>query len=246
MKIFYTSLLLLFTIMTTKAQTPMQISGPDCNGVNHDLFAELDAGKAVVVFFFMDACGSCPPVAAKVQTMCNSILSNYPGMITGYALPYINSTTCTATANWVVNNSLPLYSPYDSGAVQVANYGGFGMPTVVLLGGKAPDRRVMFSTLSFVDSDTTIMHDSIMALLGPVATNDFNSEIPGITFYPNPTQEQLNIELELKSISSLKIDLLDMQGRTIQNVMDQYASGSIKKSLATHSVPSGMYLIRTS
>ncbi|MBK7039201.1 MAG: hypothetical protein IPH46_01640 [Bacteroidetes bacterium] len=42
---------ILFLANITKAQTAQQINGLDCNGVAHDLFADLDAGKAVVVFF---------------------------------------------------------------------------------------------------------------------------------------------------------------------------------------------------
>jgi hypothetical protein len=47
------SLLLIFALMfvltISKAQPVMQISGNDCNGISHDLFADLDAGKAVIL-----------------------------------------------------------------------------------------------------------------------------------------------------------------------------------------------------
>ncbi|MBL7766583.1 MAG: T9SS type A sorting domain-containing protein [Chitinophagaceae bacterium] len=239
------SIALMFVATISKAQTPMQINGLDCNGVSHDMFSELDAGKAVVVFFFMDNCGSCPPVAQKVQTMVNNILVSYPNMVTAYAMPYNNTTTCTATADWVTNNNLMLYAPYDSGAVQVANYGGFGMPSVVLLGGKSPDRRVMFSTLSFSNSDTTIMHDSILALFAPVGVNDVAQNIHSADIYPNPSTGMVNISVELKALSDLQIDVTDMTGNLIANISkDRDQQGIVNKQFNTEGLASGVYCIR--
>src|SRR5262249_20080836 len=145
-KIFLLLLVLIAGIKISIAQTPLQISGNDCNGNPHDLFAQLDAGKAAVLFFFMYNCGACPPPAAAVQATMNNINNSYPGMVTGYALPYTNSTTCTEVLDWC-----SLYGhqfvPYDSGSYQVAYYGGFGMPTVVVVGGSGANKRVLFSTL---------------------------------------------------------------------------------------------------
>lgn len=155
--------LVLGSLMLNAQTNAMQFSGLDCNGNNVDVFADLNAGKAVVLFFFMPNCGACPPPATKVQAMANNVMNTYPGMVKGYAFPYNNSSTCSTAQAWVTNNSLNFYAPVDSGAAQVAYYGGFGMPTVVLLGGL--DHRVMFVTQSFLTSDTTIMRDSILNLL---------------------------------------------------------------------------------
>lgn len=239
------SIALMFITTIPKAQTPMQINGNDCNGTSHDLFADLNAGKASVVFFFMPNCGSCPPVAQKIQTMVNNILVSHPNMVTAYAMPYNNSTTCTATSSWVTTNNLPLYSPYDSGAVQVANYGGFGMPTVVLLGGKAPNSRVLFSTLSFTTSDTTIMRDSILALFAPAGLNEIPSNINSIDVYPNPTSSFVNISIDLKEQTNLQIDVLDITGKLVATISnDKNQHGNITKKFNTDSLVSGLYSIR--
>ena len=240
----YLLILFVFVAIHARAQTPMQISGPDCNGISHDMFSELDAGKAVVVFFFMDACSSCPPVASAVQTMCNNVLASHPGLVTGYVMPYNNSTTCAATLNWVSSNSLPFYTPYDSGVVQVANYGGFGMPTVVLLGGKNSNRHVMFATLSFVASDTLTMRDSILNLLTPAAIHETADQQNGIRIYPNPVSDVLNVEMELSQAALLKIDLVDMFGRLVLSQAEQTSSGLIKKQWNTTALAAGRYMLR--
>lgn len=242
---YFFSLALMFVIMISKAQTPLQINGLDCNGNSHDMFSELDAGKAVVVFFFMNNCSSCPPVAKKVQAMVNNVLVDYPDMVKGYVMPFNNTTTCTATANWVVNNSLSFYAPYDSGSVQVAHYGGFGMPTVVLLGGKTSNQRVLFSTLSFATSDTTIMRDSILALLATTAIQDIPAAVNSVNVFPNPSVDNVNIALDLNEQSSIAIDIIDITGKKVSHIFDDTkATGLIQQPFNTTQLSNGLYMVQ--
>ncbi len=242
-KLIYTFFALLFTINISKAQTAMQLNGPDCNGVSHDLFADLDAGKAVILHFFMPSCGSCPPPAQKIQKMANNILATHPGMITAYAMPFNNSTTCAYTSSWVSSNSLSLYMPYDSGATQVANYGGFGMPTVVLLGGA--DHRVLFSTMSFSTSDTTIMRDSILALLaGTTGIIDLPSAVSAFQVFPNPASENVSINLSLKEETNVLVDVTDLNGKQVAIILNEKRNGVVKEQFNTIALPNGNYLIR--
>jgi hypothetical protein len=240
-------LALILTATISKAQTAMQLNGMDCNGVSHDLFADLDAGKAVILHFFMPSCGSCPPPAQKIQAMANNILSSYPGMITAYAMPFNNTTTCVQTASWVSSNSLSLYSPYDSGAVQVANYGGFGMPTVVLLGGT--DHRIMFSSLAFSTSDTTIMRDSILALFGAAPAGIHESHLPSsinsLSIYPNPASNHTMITMDLNEATNLAIDVIDITGRQVAIICNEKnKQGTLTKHFNTDALANGTYTIR--
>ena len=57
---------------SSNAQTVMQLDRMDCNGMKHDLFSDLDSGKAVVLFFWMPNCSSCPPPAKKILAMMNN------------------------------------------------------------------------------------------------------------------------------------------------------------------------------
>ena len=237
------AVVLMFLMNITKAQTAMQLSGMDCNGNMHDLYADLNAGKAVLIHFFMPNCSACPPGAQRIQLMANHILATHPGMITAYAMPFNNSTSCTYTSSWVSTNGLSLYAPFDSGAVQVAHYGGFGMPTVVLLGGA--DHRVMFSTQSFSTSDTTIMRDSILAMLSTATgINDLPSAVTSFNVFPNPANDLININLNLKESSSVLIDVADITGKQIAVILDEKQSGLIKKQFTTSQLQNGNYLVR--
>lgn len=234
---------LMFVNTISKAQdTAMQLSGTDCNGVSHDLFADLDAGKVVLLHFFMPNCTSCPPPAQKIQAMANHIMATHPGMIKGYAMPFQNSTTCEYTSSWVSSNGLSLYAPFDKGATQVAYYGGFGMPTVVLLGGK--DHKILFSTLSFSTGDTTIMRDKILEVLNTTGVNELPSFVSSFSVFPNPARDNVSVTIDLKESVKLSIDVTDLTGKQVAVIMDENQTGAVTKQFNTTSLPVGNYLVR--
>lgn len=191
--------------------TAMNFSGQDCNGNNVDLFSDLDAGKAVMLIFYMPNCGSCPPVASKMQTMANNINATHPGLVKAYSFPYQNSTTCTYSSNWVVNNNLPLFAPLDSGATQVAYYGGFGMPTVVLLGGDNHD--VLFTTQNFVTSDTTTMRDLILNTFTAGVAEQ--TALQNVSAYPNPASGIVTVNFEALQGAEINMQITDLSGKAV-------------------------------
>ncbi|MBP8822737.1 MAG: T9SS type A sorting domain-containing protein [Flavobacteriales bacterium] len=237
---------LISSMVLCQAQAPFQFAGEDCNGNAVDLNADLDAGKAVVLFYYMPNCGACPPPARQIQMMSYNINAVFPGMVKGYAYPYQNSTTCSYSADWVATNHVDvLFAPMDSGAYQVAYYGGFGMPTVVLVGGAAPNRRVMFSTLSFSSSDTTVMRDSILAMLNTAAGF---GELPGsvaqFSVYPNPASGLVSVQTELKHAAAVKIEVADLAGKQVAVIADGMHSGTLNKEIDTSTWPNGFYFVR--
>lgn len=232
-----------FTLSTTiSAQTTaMNFSGVDCNGNNVDLFQDLDAGKAVVLFYFMPNCGACPPVAQKVQTMANNINASHPGLVKGYAYPFNNSSTCATAQSWVSANNLPLYAPMDSGAVQVAYYGGFGMPTVVVLGGN--NRDVLFVTQNFTTSDTITIRDLILGLVAnteKINKNEINFEV-----FPNPSLDKFNLNLTIANKSEFYYEILDLSGKLISSSEKEVVlQGKFTKEINSASFQSGSYFLK--
>lgn len=238
-------LALMFVVTISKAQkTAMQFSGQDCNGNSADLFADLDAGKAVILFYYMPNCGSCPPPAKRIQEMANNINAMYPGKVKGYAFPFQNSTSCSYASSWVSSNSLStLYAPMDSGAEQLAHYGGFGMPTVVIVGGK--DHKVLFTTLSFTTSDTTEMRDKILALLGgSTGINDLPASLNAFNVYPNPATNRFSVDIDLKESANVLIDVTDITGKQVVVVMNERQSGLLSRQINTENLPDGVYFLR--
>lgn len=223
--------------------TAMNFNKMDCNGNPANLFADLDAGKAVILFYYMPSCGSCPPPAQKIQAMANNINATHPGKVKAYAFPFNNTTACSYSQTWVTSNAISLYAPMDSGANAVAYYGGFGMPTVVLVGGS--NHRVMFSTLSFSTGDTTTMRDSILALIAPTGISEIPDNINSIDIYPNPAATSVTVSVDLKEQSNLLIDIVDITGKQVAVIsQDKKVTGSIMKHFNTEPLANGVYMIR--
>jgi hypothetical protein len=221
--------------------TAMNFTGEDCNGNQVNLFSDLDAGKAVMLIFYMPNCGTCPPVAAAMQTMANNINATHPGLVKAYAFPYQNSTTCAYSASWTANNNLPLFIPMDSGAVQVAYYGGFGMPTVVLLGGDNQD--VLFTTQDFDAQDTTTMRDLILNTF--TANVDEQTAGGGLSAYPNPASDLLSISIQAQSGSEVWVEMTDLAGKQVLALeKEQLVGNVIEKQLDVSGIPAGTYIIR--
>ena len=205
MKTIYAVLLISLislSFSSTSFAQAMDFQANDCNGNPQHLFADLDAGQAVVLFYYMPSCGTCPPPAQKIQAMADKINQNCPGMVKGYAYSYQNSTTCAYTAGWVTSNNLPLYAPMDgNGAEQVAYYGGFGMPTVVLVGGT--NHAILWSTQNFVTADTATMRDLILTMNCVAGINDVTIIQNSLDVYPNPSNDVLTLNFSNKNTSDI-------------------------------------------
>lgn len=224
------------------AQNAMDFQGDDCNGNPVHLFQDLDEGKAVVLYYYMPNCGSCPPPAQKIQAMANKINTTYPGKVKAYAYPYQNVTTCSYSASWTSVNNLTLYAPMDSGEAQVAYYGGFGMPTVVLVGGT--DHRVLWSTQDFMTSDTTIMRDSILGML-TANVMEINSPVNSLEIYPNPTSDIVNLEFSINENAEIFFEIIDLTGRKVyEGKHENINKGLVNRKINLSDIPNGNYLIQ--
>lgn len=226
------------------AQTAYQFTGEDCNGSAVDLYADLDAGKAVVLFYYMPDCGACPPPADKIQEMAYNVMNDFPDMVKGYAFPFLDIYDCPSVQTWVDDSHVPFFAPMDSGEYQVAYYGGFGMPTVVLVGGL--DHRVLFSTLSFVTDDTTTMRDSILRLFGvETGVEPLLSQLADLSVSPNPSADFISINMHFNTPAEYTIELLDINGAVVTGISGYAdANGTKQETIDVRELPNGMYVAR--
>ena len=140
------------------------------------------------------------------------------------------------------NNLSSLYAPVDSGATQVAYYGGFGMPTVVVLGGA--DHQVLFTTQSFVTSDTTTIKEAILNMFQNAnGLNDIKVTGDKFMLFPNPANEFLNIATIEKGISSLHVDITDITGKNVMSFSNENFSSSSIDKINTTSLNNGNYFV---
>ena len=244
---FLLSAVLFLCFANSKAQTALDFTQYDCVGNLHHLFDDLDSGHAVLLHFYMPNCSSCAPPALVLQAMANNVNASYPGMVTGYAFPFNNSTTCSYSTTWVFSNHLGLYVPMDSGTAMVAHYGGFGMPTVVLLGGR--NHRVLYSSLNFVTTDTSAMRDTILSLLShpTLAVSSLSASISDLSVFPNPLSDQLSVQVSLRESADISLEIIDITGRQVYTLpVEKHNTGTVSKQINTSSLPDGCYLLKLS
>ncbi|MFM2376701.1 MAG: hypothetical protein RLZZ165_1798 [Bacteroidota bacterium] len=225
--------------------TAMDFQGTDCNNLPHHLFADLDAGNAVILEFFMNNCVPCIDAGHALEAMKTRLLAEFPGKVKGYAFGFNNSYSCTVINNWVNGNGFTSV-PMDSGAAQVSYYGGFGMPTVVLLGGGSNHSVLGTPYIGFSESDTATATAYLLGFLN-TATSVHGAHLAGfsVNLHPHPLNGQLTLEINALEEGTLSVELIDISGRQLGILFEgRVPAGMSEELLSMEPVPRGCYLLR--
>ena len=243
-RLFLFSVALATGVNASSQTTAMDFTLNDCNGNPQNLFTDLDGGQAVIIEFFMTSCGSCVVAGDALEAMKTDLLAEFPGMIKSYSFGYNNTYSCATVNNWVTTNG---YSsiPSDSGAAQVAYYGGFGMPTVVIVGGSS--HMILGSPfLGFSVSDTTIMADDIRDFFATAGIEPI-TESTKLSVYPNPANSDFRVDFTLEQESEVMIKIIDLTGKIILTLpVETLSAGQVSKSVNVADVAAGNYILQIS
>jgi len=231
-----------FSMSFANAQTNAQdFTMSACDATTHSLFADhLDNGEVVIMEFFM-TCGSCVAAAQKLSPLQTGLATQYPGMTNFWVLAYTNTYSCTTVTNWKNTNASNALA-FDSGAVQVAYYGGFAMPTVVVVAGTS--HQVLYnSNTDGAPGDTASIHAAINNYFATMGVE----ENAGVSFkaYPNPAVNVLNLDMNFTVGGLTEIDMVDMTGKVVKKIANEnYTAGQHSLQLETSDVVNGIYFIR--
>lgn len=233
-----------FTSSAKAQTTAMDFNIVDCNGNPHHLYSDLDAGKAVIIEYFMNSCSPCVTAGQNLEAMKTDLLAEYPGMIKSYAFAFNNTYSCTTVKSWVTNYGFTSV-PSDSGAAQVAYYGGMGMPTIVILGGGTNHSILGSPYVGFSVSDTTAMAADIRSFLDNTAIKENSNAASDLNIYPNPASEEVNVTFTLSENSDVVMEILDITGRAVAVAMNEEGQkGTITRTISTAALSNGTYMIR--
>lgn len=237
------TLALMFVCTISKAQTTaMDFNRMDCNGNMQHLFAQLDSGHVAVLEFFMDNCSPCVVAGNKIKPMYNGLAAQHTGQMHAYSIGYTNSYSCATVGNWVTSNGFTTI-PMDSGGTQVAYYGGFGMPTVVVVAGVNHD--ILFSTVGFSTNDTASMGTAIRNFFATTGIVDLPQNVSSFKAFPNPTSSSLNVEIMLIESAKVSYELTNMAGQVVKRVSaEKIAAGAFTQSISTDDLAEGIYVLR--
>lgn len=237
---------LLFGTAFSNAQTTaMDFTMNDCNGQMHNLYSELDGGNVVIMEFFMLSCSGCIDAANDMEPMHQSLVSQYgSSKVRFYQTAFNNSYTCSSINNWVNSNGF-LSVPFDSGAAQVAYYGGMGMPTIAVAAGNT--HKLLFLSVGFSPSDTTTMGAAIRNFLDSTlaGVEDINATV-SVSVLPNPASENFAVSLNIKEAGMLKLELTNIMGQRMTELTEEKVQTGTWNRNFTALLPNGVYFIKGS
>jgi Secretion system C-terminal sorting domain len=245
MKKLYTFLIFVgMSLVASSQMTAMDFNRNDCNGNAHHLFADLDAGNVVILEYIMLNCNPCIAAGHTLEAMKTDLLAQFPGKVKSYSFGFTNAYSCSSIASWVSSNGFTSV-PMDSGNVAVSYYGGFGMPTVVILGGGSNHFVLGDADLDFMSSDTATMAGNIRNFLSQATAVAPAMNLIDAQLYPQPANQQVLLEMNLREAGILQITLLDFTGREIKLLYSGMTKmGTFHNTIETQALSNGVYLLR--
>lgn len=228
-KLIFTSMIaLMFVATISKAQTATDFTAIDCNSMSHNLYTELNAGKVVVISWVMP-CSACVGGATAASTAVQSFATSHPGMVVQYLVDDAGNTTCSSLSSWATTNGLDLTKMTTFGnspvTIDEANFGGSGMPHVVVIG---PNKMIYYNQFNGASNNATAITAAINSALTPAGIDDKSLE--SFAVYPNPTSNALTIK------SNYEIDqvvIKDIDGKTVSSITNPSIKEVMVNNLAT-------------
>lgn len=208
MKYALLSLLCAASIGVQAQTTAVDFTANDCDGTNHQLFTELEAGDVVILELVMMGCQPCVTAA---QSLTANVLPNVsePSRVKLYSIGFSNSVTCPQMLNWKTTNGFT-HTVFAGMSNLTTYYGGMGMPTIAIVGGAS--HTVYYSELGHSNADNPAILAAIEAALSGVGIEE--TATTKVTIHPNPVEEVLNFDRAAWS----QARVLDVQGREVMNV----------------------------
>lgn len=237
---FLLLILLLSFSQVGKSQTVAQDwTKDDCTGVTHNLFSELDSGNVIMLEFVMQ-CGTCIAAAADLNTIYNDYQISHPGKFKYYMIDYSTGFSCDTMMAWAHGINCTFFL---DGGHEVAYYGGFGMPTIVILGGV--NHSVFYNALGFNPTfDIQYIRDAIDLAFATSAIPE-KEVFHSLSVFPNPSAEIVTINYSLKKSSDVTIDVLDVSGRMVLSLaLGENSAGENSFHLETSALSNGFYNLR--
>lgn len=230
------------------AQVAPNFSIKDCNDTPHDLYQDLDAGKAVIIVWVMP-CTECALPLLTTNGVAKELNNTYPGLVKMYVLDDFGDTECASLRGWLKTYSINTTGSYVTVAstpgVTMTDYGEIGMPKIIAVHG--PARDIIYRSENNVDGFA--LRDSIKARLATASVPDQSS---AVIITPNPVHgNMLTLRLPegvapLPNVSPSVSPSITISSVTGQDVTPHDAAevhGSLIRVNTAH-LAAGAYMLR--
>jgi len=215
----------------------------DCDGLEHHLFAELDAGNCVIMEFAMaTGCVPCITAAENIGPLVDEYNALYDNRVKYYTFDYDDGLTCEDMLAWADEYALNPTAVFNNGTDILAYYGSMGMPTIVIVGGA--DHGVDYEKMGFTVSQMENIEASILQALGIEETTVPNTYETPFTVFPNPSTQTVSVSGN--AVISGNVTVTDIHGTMIEHTGNFTFSntGTATYSLNVGNFSNGIYFIQ--
>ncbi len=235
-------LILSFSVQCFSQTTATDWTANDCGGNSHNLFAELNQGKVIVLVWVMP-CGLCISPALTSYNVKESFSSSGCDVVYYLIDDYAN-TNCTTLNNWASTNGIgPNTTNFSNAIIDMAAYGAPSMPKVVVVGGPA---HTVYSIQNNSVNATTLQNAITQACADIAAgVKDVSENIASLHIFPNPVSDKAIIGFDLRSSATLNIEVCDLLGSTVKKIKQgNFPAGEQKLDLQVKDLSEGIYFLR--
>lgn len=200
MKSLYTFLLALVFTGPMFSQTASNFTKSDCDGNSRTLFSTIDEGKVVILFFSM-GCSSCEQ---GMENLKPDYLAMDTNVVKLWYLDYNPGSTCQNTQSFLSKYQLRIPSFPDAGTLMQPY--GFGMPLIVVTGGK--DHKVYYKGgYNKTSISNAVKQASSAALFVEIPLNSQSVKVI----------QNLEKGWEIQNLSNrhFALDIYDLQGKKL-------------------------------
>ncbi len=221
--------------------TAADFEKPDCAGTNHHLYTELDSGFVCLLDFVMFDCSPCVTATNALETIHAQFEASHPGKVRFYSMGFLNFMSCSQMNNWKTVNQYT-HTVFSGESSQVEYYGGMGMPTIVILGGRTA-HKVYYNHQGYTSSENAPLINAINLAISESSTSGAN-QLPGdeqFNAFPNPFDGALTVTVQ--TTQATHIVLTDLTGKEIlrQDVPSGFSDATL--TLPTGHLPAGLYFV---
>jgi hypothetical protein len=218
----------------------------DCNAVSHNLYTELDAGK-IIVLVWVEPCGGCISDAKAAYDAAMSFGSTNPGRVLYWMADDLGNTNCAALAAWASANGI-IYMNITTfenvgNSINEADFGGYGMPHVVVIGGGTA-HNIFYNQLSGSYDGPAITGGIIQALNPSLVSNLI--EPASMKLYPNPANDQVTVNYYLDHDSPVSVEVFNTVGALVKSTspINQAVGQNSIKVVFENKLSRGIYFLR--
>lgn len=198
------------TFLSFGQLTATDFTATDCNGNPHNLFAELNNGKTVVLAWVMP-CVGCDAGGRKADSSVNVLLQTFPDSVLLWIVDDGPPSDCNTLSSWTWAQQIfngVTFGNY-SNEIDQDDYGGFGMPHIVVIGA---DKKIYFNEFNgTADGIYTAIQNAIL-LATSVKTV---SQVQNFTVSPNPAESTFKI---ISTTAIRHISIASMTGQIIKEL----------------------------